>query len=191
MDLWGKLKDKKSNFQLREKASIWEGELIYQTLVTDIAFVYFSVRTLETEIRFLKKVLDIQRSKINIYQSRIEAGVDSGLEISKAKLKIGSIEIDLELAAKNLSLQKNKLAILVGSAPFSFELISGELPFQVPSVPHMLPSEILLKRADVQKASNILAASHFEVDVALKNYFPSFSPNGDVGSSKSYYFKFI
>lgn len=181
LDLWGKLKDKKNNLQFREKAFVWERDLIYQTLVTDIALAYFSARTLEAEIQFLKKALDIQRNKIKIYQSRIEAGVDSGLEISRAKSEIGYIEVDLELAIKDLSLQKNKLATLIGSVPSSFDLLQGDFPSEMLSVPSILPSEVLFKRADVQKYWNTLAASHSEVNIALKDYFPSFSLTGMLG----------
>lgn len=51
----------------------------------------------------------------------------------------------------------------------------------MPLVPSVLPSEVLFKRADVQKYWNILAASHSEVNIALKDYFPSFSLTAMLG----------
>lgn len=181
VDLWGKLKDIKNSFEFKEQASVWEHQFIYQTLVTDIALSYFAIRTFESEIRFFQKIIDIQEKKIEIYQSRIDAGVDSELEISRSKLELGNIQVELENAKKNYGLEKNRLAILIGSSPSSFEIAPGFLPDKAPSIPNVLPSETLTRRADVQRSLSLLAASHSEVNAALKNYFPSFSLVGALG----------
>lgn len=183
VDLWGKLKDQEKSARLKTKASCWEYEFVYQTLVTDVALAYFTLRTLEAEMRLLTRAIEIRREKVDLYQSRVQGGVDSEIDLSRAELELALAESEFEESRRLYAIQQNSLAILLGAAAPSFELEAGQLPEKVPTVPAVLPSEMLIRRADVQRSWSLLAASHLEVDAALKAYFPSFSLTSMAGLS--------
>lgn len=180
-DLWGKLKDQEKSARLKTEASCWEYEFVYQTLVADVALSYFTIRTQEAEIRLLKRAIDIRKEKVDLYQSRVQGGVDSELNLSRAKLELALAESELEEVQRFYAIQQSSLAILLGAAAPSFQLEAGQLPEKIPPIPAILPSEMLLRRADIKRAWSLLTANRFEVDAALKRYFPSFSLSSMVG----------
>ena len=52
----------------------------------------------------------------------------------------------------------------------------------VPSLPSGLPSGLLERRPDIQRAEVLLAASDLRIQQARTNYFPAFNLTGDFGS---------
>ena len=73
--------------------------------------------------------------------------------------------------------------MLLGKAPSNWSLPQGCLPECVPEVPAILPSEVLIRRADVQQQLNLIAAGRSDVDAAIKDYFPSFPLTSNLGLS--------
>lgn len=183
IDLWGKFKAEETSARYRETAAQWEYEFVYQNIVTEVAARYITLRTLEEEIRFLTQAVKTRSDTVEIYTSRAEAGCDPELDLSRAKLELSLAEAELEVAKRERAIQENALAVLLGKPASSWSLPEGQLPFLVPAVPCILPSEVLLRRADVQRQLSLVAAGRSDVDVALKDYFPSFPLTAALGLS--------
>ncbi|HEY4831252.1 MAG TPA: TolC family protein, partial [Waddliaceae bacterium] len=81
------------------------------------------------------------------------------------------------------SLEENSLAALLGKPASSWKIPPGNLPKNIPALPPVLPSEILIRRADIQSALSKVSAGRSEVNVALRNYFPSFPLSSTLGLS--------
>jgi multidrug efflux system outer membrane protein len=52
----------------------------------------------------------------------------------------------------------------------------------VPTIPSGLPSDVLQRRPDVQRAESQLAAANIRIDVARADYFPAISLTGSYGT---------
>ncbi len=183
LDIWGKLRSKERGAQAKLKATEWEHEFVYQTLVTDVAIHYLSMRALEEQIGFLNQAVAMWGEKIDLIKCRIDAGVESHLDHSKAQLEQALVQRELEEARRNYILEQNTLAALVGKPASSWSIQAGSLPKNIPSLPSVIPSQILIRRADIQAALAHVAAGRSDVSVALKNYFPSFPLTGSLGLS--------
>jgi outer membrane protein, multidrug efflux system len=183
IDLWGKYKAQEKSAQFRENATQWEYAFIYQTIVTEVASRYIAIRTLEEEIRFLTQAVGSRQSAVQIYTARVEAGCDPELDLSRAKLELSLAEADLEVAKRLRATEENALALLLGKPASLWQLPEGRLPLAQPPIPAVLPSEVLIQRADVQRALSLVAAGRSDVDVAIKDYFPSFPLTAQLGLS--------
>lgn len=181
VDLWGKLKDKEKSAHYRWKASKWEYEFVYQTLVTDVAIHYFSLRTLEEELRFLQKSIDLWKETVYLNECRVQAGLDSEIDLSRTRLELALVEVEIEQTRRQYVLQENALAFLIAKPASSWKAPVGHLPQELPILPNVLPSEILLRRADIQRALALVSAGCSDVNVALKDYFPSFPLTASLG----------
>jgi multidrug efflux system outer membrane protein len=186
IDLWGKLKAQETSKRHHLKAAQWEYEFIYQTLVTDVALRYFSCRTLQAENLFLEQALKLWTETIEIHESRIEAGLDSELDLSRAKLELALIEGEIETVKEQYALQEHALATLLGKPASSWSLPAAKLPKHIPQLPHLLPSEVVMRRADIQQQLALVAAGKSDVEAALRNYFPSFSISTTLGLSSPF-----
>ncbi len=183
IDLWGKFRAKEKSAADRLKASQWDYEFIYQTLVTDIAIHYFMLRSLGEQIAFLEQALSVWSDKVHLIQHRVHAGLEHEINLSKAKLESALVEGKLKEVRKNYALEENRLAALMGKPASSWKVALGKLPKTCPNVSHVLPSQILLRRADVQSALAYVSAGRSDVTVALRNYFPSLPLVGTAGLS--------
>ena len=181
LDLWGKLKAKEKSARYRLQASELEYEFVYQTLVTDIATHYFTLRTLDEEIAFLERAISIWAETVHLNQCRVQAGLDPAIDLSRSKLELARVEAEIERVRRDRALEENALATLIGKPASSWKISTGHLPKQIPNFPSVLPSEILLRRADIQRASAQVAAGRSDVEVALKSYFPSFPLTASLG----------
>lgn len=181
LDLLGKLKDKEESAHYRYQASQWDHEFVYQNLVTDVAIHYFSLRALEEELEFLKKVKDIWKEKISLSECRVQAGLDSEIDLSRAKVELALAQAELEQTRWKCINQENALATLIAKPASCWKVGSGRLPKHLPKLPSILPSEILFRRADIQAASALVSSGRADVDVALKSYFPSFPLTAGIG----------
>lgn len=186
IDLWGKLKAQESSARHHLKAAEWEYEFVYQTLVTDVAIRYFSCRTLEAERLFLEQALILWKETIDINESRVKAGLDPELDLSRAKLELALVEGEIEVVKEQYAIQEHALATLLGKPASCWSLPSGKLPQKIPQLPSLLPSDIMLRRADIKQHLALVSAGKSEVEAALRNYFPSFSISTTLGLSSPF-----
>lgn len=183
VDLWGKLKAKEKSAKYRYQSSEWEYEFVYQTLVTDIAIHYLLLRTYEEQIAFLKQAIEVWKDQVHLSQVRLEAGLENEIHLSKARLELLLVEGQLQQKKREFAIEENALAALVGKPASSWKVAPGNLPKKIPEIPSILPSEVLLRRADIQSAQHLVSAGRSDVNVALRNYFPSFLLTGSLGLS--------
>ena len=89
-------------------------------------------------------------------------------------------------AVPPLELQRSKdldaLAIFVGTLPESLSAPTAKLDdTTIPAVPAGLPSDLLIRRPDVQKAEAKLTAAHANINQARAAFFPSITLTGQAG----------
>jgi multidrug efflux system outer membrane protein len=183
LDLWGKLKAKQESAEHQLQATQWEREFVYQTLVTDIAIHYFSLRVFQEQIAYLEETLGVWKDKVHLRHDRVHAGLEHEIDLSKSKYELALVEKQLEQTKKGCCLEENTLAALLGRPASSFKVAPGRLPKQIPNLPAILPSEIILRRADIKRALAQVSAGRSDVNAALRSYFPSFPLTASLGLS--------
>jgi len=121
---------------------------------------------------------------LNLTSNRFDTGLGGQLDIEQARAllkattsQVPSLETGFDEAVHNLE-------VLLGEQPGALASpmsAKRNIPLTPPSVPVGLPSELLERRPDVQKAERELAAATAEIGVARADLFPKFSLTGVAG----------
>ena len=181
LDVWGRLRRAYEAAHFTELASADDLALVQQTVVSDLAQGYFSLRFYDAEVTILQENLGLYREQLKLTQTKFNAGLALQTDVLQAQTQVDTATSTLIDAQRSRVKQEHALAILLGRAPADFALEPKPLSPLVPTVPAGLPSDLLNRRPDVATAEHQLVAANAQVGVAVADFFPSFSLTGLAG----------
>lgn len=181
VDLWGRVSGMVSADQATAQARAYDLAAARLSLQASVAQTYFSLRAAEAQQRMLKDTLAAYTQSWELTKNRYRLGVASSADVAQAESQYKSTEAQLIESEANRAQLEHALAALLGKAPAAFSLPeTGELPAP-PTVPAMLPSQLLEQRPDIAAAERSVAAANTEIGVARAAYFPSLTLSAATG----------
>ncbi|CDZ80148.1 Outer membrane protein OprM precursor [Candidatus Rubidus massiliensis] len=161
------------NYQAQEEA--------YRTamlsLTTNLADVYFNLRTSDKLLKVLAAILEIRKENLRINRSRFEKGLSTKIDLSQAEEEFYSAEADYYQTLGQRGTYENAIATLIGLPASQLTIALQPLEFDPPKIPIGLPSELLLRRPDIAQAERQMASSHAKIGAAYASFFPSLNLN--------------
>jgi multidrug efflux system outer membrane protein len=153
-------------------------------LISQVATTYLGLAADLQLQRLAEETLESQEESYRLTQSRYELGAVSGLEVAQAQTTVESARVDVARFAGDVAQDLNLLTFLVG-APIDPTLLpegfaAGGVTAMAP-LPGGMPSEVLLRRPDVQAAEHQLRAAHADVGAARAAFLPRISLTGSAG----------
>lgn len=151
------------------------------TLLGDVARNYIDVRGYQRRLTIARQNIKAQAAALAIANDRFTNGLSSDLDVQQAATLLATTRAEvpaLETALKN---SIHRLGVLLGRTPGTLlaELSAiAPVPAAPPVVPVGLPSDLLLRRPDVQRAERQLAAATANIGVARADLFPKFYLTG-------------
>ena len=139
------------------------------------ATLYFALQTVEKELETLERTRETRRENLRLVQARVDTGTSDELDLSRAQSELAVVEADLEVIKALKERTLNAMAVLEGQTPARFSLEVTPLPCSPPSVPEVLPSELVSSRPDVVAAEELAKAASAAIGVAKSVFFPSFN----------------
>lgn len=191
VDFWGKYQHADQAAKARYLGTRWGYWNVYNTLTSDVATLYLTLRTLDEEIRYLEESVKVRQDAVDVNYARTKAGLDPEIDLSRAQLELARAEQELEDSTRLRALAENGLAILVGQVASCFSVDKGELPDQIPTFSAPLPCTLLLQRPDIWETTQELKARLEEVGVAYAEFFPSFDIGANIGYLSPQFGKWI
>ncbi|MED5620077.1 AdeC/AdeK/OprM family multidrug efflux complex outer membrane factor [Ideonella sp. BN130291] len=156
------------------------------SLVAEVANAYLALAADRERQRLARETLDNQRSAYTLIQRRVESGVASQLDLSRAQTTVDAARGDLARFTAQAAQAENALALLVG-APLPPELLPDSLApvATLDALPAGLPSQVLQRRPDIRGAEHRLQAAHAQIGAARAAFFPSITltASGGVASA--------
>ena len=184
IDFFGKTAHEICALQAEAEASQSQLSFLWITLSAEIAKNYIELRGLQEQKFLYEKLIGIMEKEMHLREELIKRGLINEREFSELQSEMRGYEAELpliELAAKR---SIHKISILLGLNP-------GELfpcleePRALPQLPYRrpigLPSELLQRRPDIQKAEWELMAATEQVSTAIAALFPRLSLWGFIG----------
>ena len=182
IDLWGRVKNLSESAQQRFLASEFNRRAVEVSLTAEVANAYIALVSLDQQVKIAQRTLKTRKDSSRIISDRKEAGIASGLDLRQAIILEESAVQALAELRRLRDRQENGLSILIGRTPGSVDrsalLFSAEVPRKLPAG---LPSELIIRRPDLQSAEAQLAAASLDVEVARKTFLPAFSITGYAG----------
>ena len=179
LDIWGRIRRQyeaaRAQFFATEEAR--RGVLL--SLVSNVAQAYFQLLELDAQLDIAKRNTASFQGSYNLFQRRLQFGLASTLETSRAEGALGSTASTIPDLERQIAAQENQISVLLGRNP-------GPIPrgtplFEqavVPEVPAGLPSVLLERRPDILQAEQQLVQANAQVGLAEANFFPQLTLSG-------------
>lgn len=184
--IFGKIQNQVKEEEANYSASRADYASVCVSLCAEIAADYMSLRTLQEELRVTEEHLKTQKEVLDITQTRFEVGLVSMLDVAQAKTVYYSTKASLSTLRTQIATTINAIAILTGNFPQDmFARLSQYQPQPKTeyAVKVGIPMNIIRRRPDVMEAEYQLAAYAAALGVAKKDFLPTVSLNGSLGTS--------
>jgi NodT family efflux transporter outer membrane factor (OMF) lipoprotein len=185
LDLWGKLSKRQQSAQLSFLAQQAQYKLAERELVAGVARGLFSVIKAQQLLEVADRRLNNVKQSEEIVASGYRQGLNDALDLYLARNQVERQEANLAQQGQLVLENTSALQIALARYPDGQMELGSELPIIAAPLPTGIPSELLLRRADIEQAWLELLAADAELAAAHKARFPSLSLVGGGGTASS------
>ena len=181
LDVWGRIRraTEAARAQLLAEEEIRRSVIL--TLVSSVASSYINLRSLDYQLEIARRTLESRGKTVELFEIQFEGGVVSELEVAQVRSEYEQAAVRIPSLERQIALQENALSILLGHNPGTIPRGKTINDFSLPQVPAGIPSELLARRPDIQRAEQDLIAANAQIGVARSQYFPTISLSGLFG----------
>ncbi|HEX6412152.1 MAG TPA: efflux transporter outer membrane subunit [Burkholderiales bacterium] len=191
LDLFGRLRSNAAAARAELEGSEASREAVRLALAAQVAKSYFALRSLDEQVALTRKTVALREEALGLQRKRLQGGVISEFDLRQLEAEAAVVRAQLPPLEREREREEVALSILLGRSPKqvfegtvavrqSFEEKPGP-----PAVPSGLPSELLLRRADLVEAERVLAAANARIGVARAEMFPSISLTAFLGGESA------
>ncbi len=186
IDVFGKITAKASQQKALYNATRAEYAATMVTLCANLAKAYVNLRVWQAEWAVATEHIASQEKIVKITEARHEAGLASMLDVTQARIVYHSTQASMPMLEASIRTTINSIALLLGVYPRDVAAIL-ETPRSMPDhhqlVPVGVPAELLRRRPDIVEAEYQLAAYAAALGIAKRDFLPTLSLNGSIGTS--------
>lgn len=181
-DFWGKNRNALKSAEASASASRYDWQVVSLTITAGVATTYFQAVGLQDQLKVARDDLARAQHDLDGLTEQQRRGLVPLLPVVQQQTVVDGLAAAVPPIEQQLAAVKDALAILVGKLPEELQLQPASLlDLSLPTVGPGLPSELLLRRPDVQEAEAQLIAANANIKVARAEFFPSFSLTGNFG----------
>jgi multidrug efflux system outer membrane protein len=191
VDLFGRLRANAAAARAELEASEAAREAVRLALAAQVARSYFALRSLDEQVDLTRRTVALREQALELQRRRLQGGVISQFELRQLEAEAAVVRAQLPPLERDRDREEVALSVLLGRTPKKIfeERVTIKQAFDEapgpPVVPSGVPSELLLRRADLVNAERQLAASNARVAVARSEMFPSISLTAFLGSESA------
>lgn len=187
VDFWGRVADLTQAAKANYQASAQDQRVVRLGLISDVANGYYLVQDLTLRSQWTKETAQGRQQLFDLTLRKQALGAASDVDVAAAQTALTAAQSDQLATERALQQARNALALLVGGR------LPADLPAAVPLDQQQLslnwdanlPSEVLLRRPDVQAAEQRLMAANANIGVARAAFLPRLQLTGASGSASS------
>ncbi|MCO5099411.1 MAG: efflux transporter outer membrane subunit [Burkholderiaceae bacterium] len=157
------------------------------SLVAEVANAYLTWMADREATRVAQSALANREQALDLTRKRYEYGAVGALDVSQAETSVEQARTDASRFAGQAAQDLNALRLLVGAPideaaiPDRFDPAASGLR----ALPAGVPSEVLLRRPDVEQAEHLLRAANADIGAARAAFFPSIRLTGAIGTAST------
>jgi multidrug efflux system outer membrane protein len=147
-----------------------------------MASAYFDLRALDSQLDISKRTLASRQESLRLTQVRESGGATSLVDVRQAEQLVYTATGEIATLERQIAQQENFISVLLGNNPSP--VARGRALTDQPhatDVPAGLPSSLLERRPDIQRAEQQLVAANANIGVAKAAYFPQITLTGTGG----------
>jgi multidrug efflux system outer membrane protein len=192
LDFWGQYRRATEAAKANLVATEYGQNVVRTSLVSDIASAYFTLRQYDVQLEYSQKTLVADNEMLNLNTVKFKGGESAETDVLQAQLLVEQAEAQIISLHQSIEQTENAISILLGRnpAPVTRGINLIEQP-HMPQVPPGLPSTLLQRRPDIQRAEMLLVSANANVGVAKAAFFPQFALTGQYGMQSTSITSFI
>jgi multidrug efflux system outer membrane protein len=184
IDFWGKLARATEAARAQLLAGTTARDTVRLTVAGSVAQAWFSLRSLDAQLVATRSTLKSREVGARLIGLRLKAGTGSRLDAEQAEIQRADAALQLRELQRQRALAQSLLGVLTGQPGLT--LAEGLLTTNVPSAPPAgLPSALLERRPDVQRAEALLVSANAQIGVARAALFPTLTLTGSGGAESA------
>lgn len=145
-------------------------------VAADIATRYFEARGAEQRMAALQRGVAVAERGVRYAQGRYKAGHTNSSEVARAELQLRRVQSQIEPLQALLASHVRRIAVLRGLAPQGHTRLPPQpsTARRPPSLPAVLPGDVLERRPDVRGTARRVRAQAAKVGSAKADLLPKF-----------------
>lgn len=182
IDLWGKVRYASKAAKLELQASEDDVRAAYLSVSAQVLDTYFLAAELRAQLLLLRQAERSRGQQLELVRRRYDEGVVTALDMYQAQQNLATARAQQHLYRRQLGAAQTALAVLAGRVPG--QETGGaldRLPHQVTDLPPGLPSQLLLRRPDLQAAHRRLFAADARIGQAVAGHYPQLTLSASIG----------
>ena len=173
LDLWGRIQSRIAAEKLRTLASGEDYRAAALTLSAEVATTWFRLVEAREQTELIRGQISTNMKVVQSLESRFVEGQGRGVDILRQRQLVEATRERLTVAELLSEVLENQLQILLGRAPGSGGVPSGDRLPGLPASPRTgLPLQLLERRPDVRAAFARIRAADVGVAVAMTERYP-------------------
>ncbi|MFC5300327.1 efflux transporter outer membrane subunit [Azospira restricta] len=189
VDLWGKYRRADEAARADLLAAESARDAVRLALTAQVAQQYFALLAADAQEATAKRTAAGRDENLALYRLRAEAGLGSEYDLRQIEADAADARARLAELTQARDRAESALALLLGRSPRAVLEDTPErgAPGALPAlqVPAGLPSDLLLRRPDLQEAEQRLVAANARIGAARAQYFPSVGLTAYLGSEST------
>lgn len=173
VDLWGEIESRVEAQRLRANATCQDYHAVALGLSAEITSVWFSLIEAHAQAELLKEQIETNQTGLELQEKRFGLGFVRSADVLRQRQLLESTLEQAVVIESQINLLEHQLAVLLGEMPQTASYDSGISFPDLPPLPVTgLPSELLLRRPDIQRNYNALLAADRDLASAISRQFP-------------------
>lgn len=185
VDLWGRIRRAFEAAKARTQSAINDFGLVRLTLTTDLATMYFNVRSLDAQYEIAERNIQAYAKQVEYLETQQKAGFAAPLDVVQVRTLLESTRATQWDTKRQREVAVHSIAILLGKAPSEVDIPVNPLEESLPPIPVGLPADLLRTRPDVAEAEQNLVAANAEIGVAIAEFLPTLTLSATGGYRNS------
>jgi len=173
LDLFGRLRNSSEAARASLLATQASQDNVMLAVASSAAAGYIGLRALDARLVVVRQTLVARADSLKIAQRRAGTGYTTQLEREQAEAEFHATEQLIPALELAITRQEDGLSVLLGENPRAIERGVELSAFASPTVPRMLPSELLRRRPDISQAEQLIVAADRSLDAARAEFLPS------------------
>jgi multidrug efflux system outer membrane protein len=184
LDFWGLYRRQNEAARAELLATEWGRRATLSSIVIQVAASYIQMRTLDDQLDTTRATLESRRESLRLVSLRERAGSTTMADVHQAEQLLYVAEAVLPDLERQIQEKENNISLLLGRNPGPIPRGKRNATQPLPqAVPAGIPSELLERRPDIQRAEAQLIAANARIGVARAQFFPQVSLTGMGGTA--------
>lgn len=173
LDLFGRLRNSSEAARASLLATQAARDNVTLAVASSAAAGYIGLRALDERLAVVRETVGARANSLRIAQRRAQSGYATRLELEQAEAELRGTEQLVPVLELAITRQENGLSVLLGENPRAIERGAALPALTPPTVPTLLPSQLLRRRPDIAQAEQLIVAADRSLDAARAAFMPS------------------